>query len=119
AFAVDLRHAVRAEKHQTAVDDVEVVAVEGAHGRPCGAVSLGRVLAAVTRTAEPRRLRRDEPDDFRADGLHDLLPRLEDRTARFHTAAEVRTPVRDDREARLPVHDSVVADERRPSRDLA
>ena len=49
AAAFDLRYGVRAEQDQAPVDDREVVAVEAADGRACGAVALRVVLPAVAR----------------------------------------------------------------------
>src|SRR5262249_16895964 len=46
--ADNVRDRVGAEQDEAPLVDLEVVAVERAHGRPRGAVALGVVLAAVT-----------------------------------------------------------------------
>src|SRR6266478_9072951 len=102
ACAVDLRHRVRAEEDDAAVVDLEVVAVEGAYGRACGAVALRVVLAAVARAAEACRDDRQERDLPVRAGLR-LRLQADERASgavRLHRAAEMGAAVRDDREAR-------------------
>ena len=119
AGSFDVRDAVRPEQHEIAVADLELVAVERAHGRAGGAVSLGVVLTAVAGAAEAGGLGRDDRDRRGVFRLDDLLLLVEHGPARLDGAAEVRAAVRDDREARHAVRDAVVADVRRPPRHLA
>src|SRR5947207_3707000 len=100
ALAVDVRHREGAEQDEPTVDDRILVPVERAHGRAGGAVALGVVLAAVTRTAEAGGHRRRERDRAVLAAL-DLVLQPEDlaaRAVRLDRAAEVRAAVRDDRE---------------------
>ena len=102
AAAVDVRDGVRAQQHEPAVLDLEVVAVERAHRRAGGAVALRVVLAAVARAAEAGRNGRAQRDRAVL-RLLGLVLHAEDRAARavrLHRAAEMRAPVGDDREAR-------------------
>src|SRR4051794_9962666 len=115
ADAVDVRDRERLADEEVAVADREGVAVERAYRRTGDPVPLGVVLAAVARTAEAGD-RHGRDQGHIAERLRVLLVQ---RTVRLHRAAEVRTVVRDDREARLAVQLAVVADERRPPRHLA
>jgi hypothetical protein len=118
AGSLDERDTVRPEQHEIAVVDLELVAVECAHGRSGRAVSLGVVLTAVAGAPEAGGLGGDDSDGRGVLGFHDLLLFVEHRPARLDGAAEVRATVREDREARHAVRDAVVADERRPPRHL-
>src|SRR5262249_40968219 len=98
----------------------ELVRVERAPGRPCGAVPFGVVLAAVARTAEPaRREHLDQRYFLAAAGAVVLRVVGEARPVRLDRAPEVCAPVRDDREARLAADLAVVTDVRRAPGDLS
>src|SRR5215218_1300450 len=117
--ALDLRHAVEVAEHETAVHDVELVAVEPAHRRPCDAVALLVVRAAVAGADEAGRGQDRRDVDIAVGGL-DRLPLLgEDRAAGLHRAADMCAAVGDDREARGAVQQAVVAHEGRAAGNLA
>src|SRR5690348_7410876 len=120
-LTVDVRDAERLAEDEVAVDDRVLVAVERPDRRAGRAVPLRVVLAAVTRAAEAAgRNRRDERHLLSLLAGRNLLlvTRLHG-TVRLHRATEVRAAVRDDREARLTVECTVVADVRRTPRDVA
>src|SRR5262249_3179144 len=97
----DVRDGVGAEQDRTAVVDLEPVAVERAHGRPGRPVALGVELAAVAGTAVAGRDDRDELGGAVRGALADgrLAEGRPLRAVRLRRAADVRAPVRDDREA--------------------
>ncbi len=107
---------IRLADEQAAVADRERVAVERAHRRAGDAVALGVVLAAVARAAEARDR---APSGSASRRRTASCSSSSSGAVRLHRAAEVRAVVRDDREARLALEQPVVADERRPPRDLA
>src|SRR4029453_432137 len=119
ARALHPRPPVEVAEHEAPVHDVEVVAVEPAHRRACDAVALLVVRAAVAGTDEAGRGQDGRDVDIAIGGL-DRLPLLcEDRAAGLHRAADMRAAVGDDREARDPVEQAVVAHEGCPAGDLA
>src|SRR5919204_472187 len=125
---LDLRAPARADhladaeglaERETAVADVELVAVERADGRPGGAVALGVVLAPVAGTAESARRQRRDQRHLAALRLRLRLLVVEHRPVRLHRATEVRAPVREHGEARLAADEAVVPDVGGTARDLA
>ena len=102
-----------------AFDDGVVVAVKRADGRSCSSVALRVVLTAVTRTTEATGGEHRNQRDQLTAAFASLLARTQHRAVRLNGAAEMRAAVRDDREARLAVEKSVVADIRRATRHLS
>src|SRR5207247_9337514 len=102
----------------------DVVSVEGVDRRAGRAVALRVVLPAVAGTPEARDALRGDQPDRRAVLAHELLglPIL-DEPVRLRRTAEMRTAIRDDREARLRavlgLGRAVVADESGAAVDLA
>src|SRR5712691_3845021 len=118
-LALHMRHAVRRTEDEVAVPDLVVVPVERANRRAGNAIALGVVLPAVAGAAVTARGNgRDQRDPLTALALDVLLLVVLHRSVRLDGTAEVRAAIRDDREARLTVQETVVADVRRAMRDL-
>src|SRR5262249_20545134 len=122
AGAVDVADAVPVAEVEPAVADVELEAAERATprpGRPGRAVAFLVVLPTMARAAETAGRKRRGQGHGAGLGVQLDQAAVEYRTVRLHRAAEVRTPVRDDREARLGAKEPVVADVCSTERDLA
>src|SRR5438034_5008875 len=108
----DLGRPERVAEDQVAVDDRELVAVKGTHGRAGDAVPLRVVRAAVAGADEAGRGEARDQRHVAALRLEGLLLVLAERPAGLDRAAEMRAAVGDARVARLAVEEAVVADER-------
>src|SRR2546422_573079 len=119
-LALHVRDAVRRTEDEVAVDDREVVTVQRANRRSRDAVAFDVVLAAVAWTAVTAGgNRRDHRDPLALREVDVLLLVVLYRAVRLDGATEVRATVRNDREARLAVQLTVVADVCGPVRHLA